>query len=143
MVEKITSAKKCRLDTMILLFTSAITSAFAECRRELESLGKKRKRNEGTSCQCNWKVRKIRKTDASKDQQDRDEPINEENDKEIAGNGDKVDEEISKNSQLIFKGSALLHKVFWFGKTFGDTIRAYRFCVKTSFAVCTFGFNEY
>ena len=36
--EKITSAKKCRRDTMILLFTSAITSAFAECRRELERL---------------------------------------------------------------------------------------------------------
>ena len=38
MAEKITSAKKCRRDTMILLFTSAITSAFAECRRELERL---------------------------------------------------------------------------------------------------------
>ena len=37
-VKKITSAKKCRRDTMILLFTSAITSAFAECRRELERL---------------------------------------------------------------------------------------------------------
>ena len=34
MGEKITSAKKCRRDTMILLFTSA----FAECRRELERL---------------------------------------------------------------------------------------------------------
>ena len=32
------SIKKCRRDTMILLFTSAITSAFAECRRELERL---------------------------------------------------------------------------------------------------------
>ena len=36
--QKITSAKKCQRDTMILLFTSAITSAFAECRRELERL---------------------------------------------------------------------------------------------------------
>ena len=36
--EKITSAKKCRRDTMIMLFTSAIMSAFAECRCELERL---------------------------------------------------------------------------------------------------------
>ena len=36
--EKTTSAKKCRRDKMILLFTSAITSAFVECRRELERL---------------------------------------------------------------------------------------------------------
>ena len=36
--EKITLAKKCRHDTMILLFTLAITSAFAECWRELERL---------------------------------------------------------------------------------------------------------
>ena len=38
MAKKITSAKKCQRDTMILLFTSAITSAFAECQRELERL---------------------------------------------------------------------------------------------------------
>ena len=38
MAEKITSAKKCWRNTMIMLFTSAITSAFAECRRELERL---------------------------------------------------------------------------------------------------------
>ena len=38
MAEKITSAKNCGRDTLILLFTSAITSAFAECRRELERL---------------------------------------------------------------------------------------------------------
>ena len=38
MAEKITLAKKCRRDTVILLFMSAITSAFAECRRELERL---------------------------------------------------------------------------------------------------------
>ena len=38
MAQKITSAKKCQRDTVILLFTSAITSAFAECRRELERL---------------------------------------------------------------------------------------------------------
>ena len=37
------SAKKCRRDTMILLFTSAIASAFAECRRELERLITERK----------------------------------------------------------------------------------------------------
>ena len=37
-------AKKCRRDTMILLFTSAIASAFAECRRELERLN--------TECAC-------------------------------------------------------------------------------------------
>ena len=34
MAEKITSAKKCRRDTMIMLFTSA----FGKCRRELERL---------------------------------------------------------------------------------------------------------
>ena len=34
------SAKKCRHDTMILLFTTAIASAFAECRSELERLRK-------------------------------------------------------------------------------------------------------
>ena len=33
-------AKECQRDTMILLFTSAIMSAFAECRRELERLVK-------------------------------------------------------------------------------------------------------
>ena len=38
MAEQITLAKKCRRDTMILLFTSAITSAFAECQRELGRL---------------------------------------------------------------------------------------------------------
>ena len=32
------SVKKCRRDTMILLSTSAIKSAFAECRREIERL---------------------------------------------------------------------------------------------------------
>ena len=32
------SAKKCQRDAIILLFTSAIASAFAECRRELERL---------------------------------------------------------------------------------------------------------
>ena len=32
------SAKKCRRDTIILLFTLAIASAFAECQRELERL---------------------------------------------------------------------------------------------------------
>ena len=36
--EKITSAKKCQRDTLISLFTSAITSAFAECQCELERL---------------------------------------------------------------------------------------------------------
>ena len=34
------SAKKCRRDAMILLFTSAIATAFAECLRELERLRK-------------------------------------------------------------------------------------------------------
>ena len=38
MTENITSAKNCWHDRMILLFTSVITSAFAECRRELEWL---------------------------------------------------------------------------------------------------------
>ena len=38
MAEKIMSAKKCQRGTMILLFTSAIASAFGECRRELERL---------------------------------------------------------------------------------------------------------
>ena len=35
-----------------------------------EITGKKRKRNEGTNGQCNSKVRKIRKTEESKDQQE-------------------------------------------------------------------------
>ena len=35
-----------------------------------EITGKKRKRNEGTNGQCNSKVRKIRKTGESKDQQE-------------------------------------------------------------------------
>ena len=43
---------------------------------------------------------------------DRDEHVDEENDKELAGNGDKAGEEISKNSHLIVNGRALLHKVF-------------------------------
>ena len=38
MAEKIMSAKKCRRDTMILLFTLAITLAFGKCRCELERL---------------------------------------------------------------------------------------------------------
>ena len=38
MAEKVTSAKKCRRDTVILHFMLAITSAFAKCRRELERL---------------------------------------------------------------------------------------------------------
>ena len=32
------SAKKCQRDTMVMLFTSAIASAFAECQHELERL---------------------------------------------------------------------------------------------------------
>ena len=40
--EKITLAKKCQRDTMILLFTSAIRSLFAECWHGLEKLGYKR-----------------------------------------------------------------------------------------------------
>ena len=38
MAEKITSAKMWRRDAMILLFTLAIMSTFAECPRELERL---------------------------------------------------------------------------------------------------------
>ena len=102
-----------------------------------EITGIKRKRNERTNGQYNLKVRKIRKTEESKDQQednslnqdekkDWDEPIDEENDNEIAGS--TVDEEISNN---------------WFGRTFGDIIRAYRFYVEMSFAVFTVGFDEY
>ena len=97
-----------------------------------EITGKKRKRNEGMNGQCNSKVRKIRKIEESKDQQedsssnrdenkDPDEPIDHKNEKEIAGNGDKVDEEISKNYHHIVDGSAILIKVFLFGKTFSDT----------------------
>ena len=77
------------------------------------------------------------------EEKDRDEPVDEENDKELAGNGDKVDEEISKNSHLIVNGRALLHKVFQFGKTFGDIVSSFWFYLKTSFAVCTVGFDEY
>ena len=69
--------------------------------------------------------------------------IDDENYKEIAGNGDKFDEEISKNPHLIDHGGALLHKVFWFGKTFGNIIRAYWFFVKMGFVVCTVGFDGY
>ena len=80
--------------------------------------------------QCNSKLRKIRKTEEIKDQQEdpltnqdgskiRDELNDNENDKEVAGHVD---------------GDALLHKVFWFGKTFGDIIRALPFYVKTNFA---------
>ena len=116
--------------------------------------GKKRKRNEGTNGQCNSKVRKIRKTEESKDQQEdtstnqdenknRIEPIDDENGKKIAGNGDKFDEKISKNSHLIVDKGAILYKVCWFGKTFGDIIRTYRFFVKMSFPVCTVGFDGY
>ena len=50
---------------------------------------------------------------------------------------------ISKNSQLFVDGSVLLHKVFWFGKTFGDIIKTYQLYAKTNFVVCTVGFNEY
>ena len=95
-----------------------------------EITGKKRKRNEDKNGQCNSKLRKIRKTEEIKDQQEdtltnqdgskiRDELNDNENDKEVAGNVD---------------GGALLHKVFWFGKTFGDIIRALQFYVKTNFA---------
>ena len=120
-----------------------------------ETTEKKKKRNEGTNDQCHSKVRKIRESEVSEGQQedtssnqdeekDRDEPIDEENDEELAGNGDdKVDEEISKDHHLIVNGSALLHKFFWFGKTFGDIVRAYWFYVKTSFAVCAVSFDEY
>ena len=59
------------------------------------------------------------------EEKDRDELVDEENDKELAGNGDKVGEEISKNSHLIVDGRALLHKVFWSGKTFGDIVRVF------------------
>ena len=38
MAQKITLAKNCQRDTRILLFMLAITSAFAECWRELERL---------------------------------------------------------------------------------------------------------
>lgn len=92
-----------------------------------------REENEDTNCLCNSKVRKIRKAEGSKDQQedtltnldennDQDEPIDHENDKNVAGNGEKVDKEISESSHLIVDKGALLHKVFWFKKTFGDTI---------------------
>ena len=76
-----------------------------------EITGNKRKRNECMNGQSNLKVRK---TEESEDQQednslnqdenkDWDEPIDEENDNEIAGS--TVDEEISNN---------------WFGRAFGD-----------------------
>ena len=73
---------------------------------------------------------------------ERVETVDDENYKEMAGNADKVAEEISKNSHLIVDRGALLHKVFWFGKTFGDIIIVYWFYVKTSFAVCTVGFDR-
>ena len=86
----------------------------------------------------------LENTSSNQDEEkDRDEPVDAENDKELAGNGDKVGEEISKNSHLIVNGRALLHKVFWFGKTFGDIVRAFWFYLKTSFAVCAVGFDDY
>ena len=63
--------------------------------------------------------------------------------KEIAGNGEKVDEEIWKIYHLIAEGEALLHKFFSFRKTFGDIIRGYQFHVKTNFTVFTVVFDGY
>ena len=55
----------------------------------------------------------LENTSSNQDEEkDRDEPVDAENDKELAGNGDKVGEEISKNYHLIVNGRALLHKVF-------------------------------
>lgn len=68
---------------------------------------------------------------------------NDENDKEIAGHVKKVDEGISKNYHLIADKKTLLHKVDWFGKNFGDTIRAHQFYVKMKFAACTVFFDGY
>ena len=42
--------------------------------------------------------------------------------KEIAEKGRKVDEKISTNSHLIFERDAILHKLFWIGKTLVDII---------------------
>lgn len=119
-----------------------------------EITGKKRKRNKGTNFQCNSKVRKIRKIEESKYKQedtslnqdeskDWDEPIDEGNDKKIAGNGDNVDQEISKNSHFTVGGSAFYTMFSGLGKPFGDMIRPYRLYVKASFVVCTVGFDEY
>ena len=37
----------------------------------------------------------------------------------------------------------ILYNVFWFGKIFGNIIRAYRIYVKTSFAVFTMAYDGY
>ena len=42
--------------------------------------------------------------------------------KEIAEKGHKVDKKISRNSHLVFNRDAILHKLFWIGKTFADII---------------------
>ena len=92
-----------------------------------EITGKRRKRNEGTNCQCDSKVRKIGKIEESKYKQedtslnqdeikDWDETIDEGNDKEIAGNGDNVDQEISKNSHFTVDGSAFYTKFSRLGR---------------------------
>ena len=42
--------------------------------------------------------------------------------KEIAEKGHKVDKKISRNSHLVFNRDAILHKLFWIGKTLADII---------------------
>ena len=105
--------------------------------------------------QCNAKVRKIRKAEASKDQledtssnqdekKDRDESIDEGNDKEIAGNGDKW---MKKSQRILTLLSTEVHFCTKFSRLGRPLvlwlIRAYWFYVETSFAVCTVGFYEY
>ena len=97
-------------------------------------------------------VRKIRKREESKDQEEdtstnwdenknRIEPTDVENEKEIAGNGDKLMKRSQRN--MTWLSAEVQFYSFWFGKAFGDTIRAYRFYLKTSFAVCRVGFDWY
>lgn len=52
--------------------------------------------------------------------------------KEIAENDGQIDKEISKNSRQIIDGGAPLRTIFWNGKIFVDTFRAYLFYMKVN-----------
>ena len=86
-----------------------------------------------TNAQRNSKKRKYRKIGESMNRQEhtsinRDgnknqgEHIHVKKNKEIAEKGHKVDEKISRDSHLIFDRDAILHKLFWIGKTLADII---------------------
>ena len=61
--------------------------------------------------------------------------------KEIAENDGQIDKEISKNSRQIIDWGAPLRTIFWNGKIFVDTIRAYLFYMKVNLTSCTNAFD--